>query len=275
MKAMPGKQIKDYQEAFNLAFSEAGAEKMQITTYDLFASLIDVNKLSPEAQKSINAAVRARYRGNPTWSGIHWYVPVAKPGFDFRGTPRLIFDVQTYMVASGKVDTTTRDYEVSLIGPLGKEENIVLPMVLLQALLDNDLRRFAILARSNGYTTWDVPGFKPIEIQDAWLSQLSAVLKRKSVAAWLLDFGSAGESVQPLVVGTLLGMLFRENTPPPPVGQQSWTYDILVQSLQALAYTPGESKKMVEQTQPNLKAEMTLEAAVRCVLQYNAQGERL
>jgi hypothetical protein len=88
----------------------------------------------------------------------------------------------------------------------------------------------------------------------------------------LLDFGSAGRSVAPLVVGTLLGMQFRETTPAPPIGQQRWTYDNLIQSLQAMAYTPTEAKKMVDQVLPYLRVEMTLEEALRCVLQYSTQG---
>ena len=272
MKVIHGRKIKDYKEAVGIAYSEAGAGKMEPTVVDLFATLVDVTKFSSEAQKSINTAIRSRYRGNPTWSGTRWYVPVAKPGFDFRGTPRLTFDILTYLVASGDVDTTTHYYAVSLVGALGKAETMVLPLVILQAMLDDDLSRFAILARSNGYTTWDVPGFKATDIQDAWFNRLSEVLKRKSVASWLLDFGSAGRSVVPLVVGTLLGMQFRENTPAPPIGQQRWTYDNLIQSLQAMAYTPTEAKKMVDQALPYLRVEMTLEEALRCVLQYSTQG---
>jgi len=272
MKIVPGKRIKDYPSALRLALSEAGAENMQSSVLDLFTPLIEASKLTSEAQKSLNAAIRSRYKGNPVWSGSRWYIPVPKPGFDFRGTPRLILEIQAYLVAAGEVDTATHYYTLSLVGPVGKSETISLPIIFLQALLDQDLGRFNILARSQGLTTWDIPGFKPVEIRDDWLQRLVKVLQKKSVADWLLDFGTAGRSVMPLVAGTLFGITFRETTPVPPLGQQPWTYDSLIQALQAMAYNFSEAKQMVDRALPTLRPEMTLEEALRYVLQYSTQG---
>ena len=46
MKVIHGRKIKDYKEAVGIAYSEAGAGKMQPTVVDLFATLVDVTKFS-------------------------------------------------------------------------------------------------------------------------------------------------------------------------------------------------------------------------------------
>ena len=58
-------------------------------------------------------------------------------------------------------------------------EGMTFPIVLLQAVLDDDLSRFAVLARSATHTTWEIPGFKPVRLPDDFIARLSDVLKRK------------------------------------------------------------------------------------------------
>jgi hypothetical protein len=272
MKVFPGRIIKDSKEAINLVISEAGAEKMQSSIPDLFAPMIDVNKLNAEAEKSINATVHSSYRRHAEWNGIKWFVPVPTPGYDSRGVPHLTIDITIYLVASGQVETDDRNYSLTLVGPIEKLESVVISLLLLQAILDDNLSRFTILARSGGNTVWEIPGHKPVELPDILLNRISNALTRKSVAAWLIDFGTLGRSVAPLIVGTLLGMQFMGTTKALPVGQQHWDYEQLIEALKAMAYTPTEAKEMVDKALPFLKTDMTLEEAVRFTLQNATSG---
>jgi len=273
MKILPGRQVKDFREAAELAFREAGADDTSLSVADLFESA-DATNLRSEAEREIIAAIRGKYRGNPTWDGKRWCVPVPKPGYDTRGTPHITIELKTYLVAAGEVETTDHYYPVTLVGLIGKSETLIIPMVLLQAVLDDDLSRFAVLARSGGCTTWEIPGFKPVQLPDDFVRRLSDILKRKSVAAWFEEFGSQGRSIMPLVVGTLLGLQSMGTTGVPPLGEQRWTYEQLLSALEAMAYQVSEAKEMVARAMPYLRADQTLEEAIRVILQNEGKGGR-
>ena len=151
MKILTGRRVNNFKEAVDLAFREAGADDMSLSVADLFAAA-DATRLRSEAEKDIIAAIRGRYRGNPTWDGKWWCVPVPKPGYDTRGTPHITIELKTYLAAAGEVETTDRYHSVTLVGPIGKLETLIIPIVLLQAVLDDDLSRFTVLARSSGHT---------------------------------------------------------------------------------------------------------------------------
>jgi hypothetical protein len=272
MKILPGRRINNFKEAIDLAFREAGADDTSLSVADLFDSA-DAAKLRSEAEKDIVAAIRGRYRGNPVWDGKWWHIPVPKTGYDARGTPHITIDLKTYIVAVGEVETTDRYHTVTLVGPIGKSETLTIPVVLLQAILDDDLSRFAMLARSSGRTTWEIPGFKPVQLPDDVVARLSDILKRKSVAAWLEEFGSQGRSIMPLVVGTLLGLQSMGTQGVPPLGEQRWTYEQLLSALEAMAYQVSEAKEMVARAMPYLRADQTLEQAIRVILQNDGKGE--
>ena len=272
MKVLHGRQIKDFREAADLAFRDSGADDMRSSVADLFKSVTDITKQRSEAEKNITAAIRGRYRGNPTWEGTWWYIAVPNLGYDTRGTPHITIDLKMYLVAAGEVETGDRCYPSALVGPIGKPEMLVIPLVLLQAILDDDLSRFVVLARSAGRTTWEVPGLKPVELPDDLISRLSEALKRKSVAAWLSDFGSQGRSIAPLIVGALLGMQFMVTAGDIPLGEQRWTYEQLLNALKAMAYPASEAKEMVDRAMPYLRANQTLEEAIRFILQNVANG---
>ena len=271
MKVLHGRQIKNFKEAAELAFREAGADDLSLSIADLF-ELADAAKLRSEAERDIVAAIRGKYRGNPTWDGKWWYVSVPKPGYDSRGTPHLTIELKTYLVAAGEVETTDHYYPVTLVGPIGKSETLTIPVVLLQAILDDDLGRFAVLARSAGKTTWEIPGFKPVQIPDNFIARLSDVLERKSVARWLEDFGSQGRSIMPLVVGSLLGLQSMGAAKTLPLDQQRWTSEQLLSALEGMAYQVSEAKEMITRAMPYLTADMTLEEAVRVILQNEGKG---
>jgi hypothetical protein len=271
MKILPGTRVKNFREAAELAFREAGADDMSLSVADLFKPA-DASKLCSEAEKDIIGAIRGRYRGNPTWDGKQWCVPVPKPGYDTRGTPHITIELNTCLVAAGVAETTDSCHPVTLVGPIGKSETLTIPIMLLQAVLDDDLSRFDMLARSAGYTTWEIPGFKPVQLPDDFVGRLSDILKRKSVAAWLEDFGSRGTSIMPLVVGTLLGLQSIGTAGVPPLGEQRWTYEQLLSALEAMAYQVSEAREMVARAMPYLRADLTLEQAVRVILQNEGKG---
>jgi hypothetical protein len=271
MKILSGRRINNFKEAIDLAFREAGADDTSLSVADLFESA-DAAKLRSEAEKDIVAAIRGRYRGNPVWDGKWWCVPVPKPGYDTRGTPHITIDLKMYLVAAGEVETGDHCYPAALVGPIGKPEMLVIPLVLLQAILDDDLSRFVVLAKSAGRTTWEVPGFKPVVLPDNLVSRVSDTLRRKSVAAWLSDFGSQGRSISPLVVGSLLGLEFQGTAQTVPLGRQPWTTEQLLKALEGMAYPASEAKEMFNRAAPGLRADHTFEEALRIVLQ---KGEQL
>jgi len=271
MKILPGRRAKNFREATELAFREAGADDLSLSVADLFESA-DATKLRSEAERDIVAAIRRKYRGNPTWDGKQWYVPVPKPGYDSRGIPHITIDIKRYIIAVGDVETVDHYYPVTLVGPIGKLETLIIPIVLLQAILDDDLGRFSILARSAGNTTWEILGFNPVQLPDDFVARLSDILKRKSVAAWLEEFGSQGKRIMPPIVGTLLGFQSMGAAKAAPLGQQRWTCDQLLSALEGMAYQTNEAKGMVSRAAPYLRADQTLEEAIRIILQNEAKG---
>ena len=175
-------------------------------------------------------------------------------------------------MAAGEVETTNRYYPVTLVGHVRRSETLIIPTVLLQAVLDDDPSRFAMLARSSGQTTWEIPGFKPVQLPNNFIARLSDVLKRKSVARWLDDFGSQGRSVRPLIVGALLGLQSIGAAKALPLGEQGWTYEQLLNALEAMAYQVSEAREMVACAMPYLRADQTLEEAIRVILQNEGKG---
>ena len=271
MKILHGIRVKNFREATELAFREAGAGDLSLSVAEL-SEEVDVTRLRSEIEKDIMAAIRGKYRGNPNWDGKWWCISVPRPGYDSRDTPQVTIDFKRYIVAAGEVETTDDYYPVTLVGPIGKAETLSIPILLLQAILDDDLSRFSILARSAGSTIWEVLGAKPVQLPDDFVARLSHTLRRKYVATWLKEFGSQGRRIAPLVVGSLLGLQSMGATKALPFGQQRWTNEQLLSVLEAMAYQVGEAKQMVAQATPYLTADMTLEEAIRVILQNEGKG---
>jgi len=162
---------------------------------------------------------------------------------------------------------------ITLAGAVGKPETLTIPMVFLHALLEEDLGRFAMVARDANYTTWDIPGMKPVRLPNDFVSELSQRLKWQSVVSWLGEFGSQGRYIAPLVAGSLLGLAFRDSSQPLPVNKDVMTTDDLVSALESMAYRPAEAKEMVRSATPRLRADMTLEEAIRITLQMGKGGD--
>jgi len=273
VKILDGREVTHFKKAAELTFREAGADDMHLSAASLFDSVIDTSQLSPQDEKNIAATIRSRYRGNPTWyAESWWYVPVPALGYDAVGAPRVVIEVTTYLVATVEVDAGKHSSPVTLTGPVKKSETLVIPVTFLQAVLDDDLCRFNVLARSDGKTTWEIPGFKPVQLPDDFVARLSDVLRRKSVAGWLEDFGFQGMRVRPLVVGSLLGLQFMGTAGAVSSGKQGCTHEQLVVALQTMAYSATEAKEMISRAAPRLRADQTLEESVRIVLQNAAEG---
>jgi len=267
IKILRGKQVRNFQEAVTLAFHEAGVNDMSTSVTDLFNSVLDTNVLRSEAEKKIATTIRDKYKKKPEWRSNWWCIPVPTLRYETRDIPHLAIEVKKYLVAAVDVETTDNSYSATLVGSTGKPEALVIPMVFLQGILDDDLGRFGVLARSGSYTTWEIPGIKPAQLPNDLVSKLSKILRLKSVAMWLGDFGSQGRSVAPLIVGSLLGLQFQDTAKPIPVGEQIWTYEQLISALEGMAYLPTEAKEMVNRAAPGLRTEHTLEEAIRLVLQ--------
>jgi len=272
MKISPGKRAVSSKQATGLAFQDAGVGDMSAAVADLLVSLVDATKLRTEAERSIVAAIRGKYAAKPTWHGKWWYVPVPTLSYEARDIPHLKIESKTCLVAVVEIETTDDSHSVTIVGTIGKAETLIVPMVFLQAIMDDDLGRFSMLSRSSSHTTWEIPGAKPVQFPNDFVNKLTEIFKRKSVWMWLSDFGRQSKSVTPLVVGSLLGLQFQATARPVPLAQQSCTPENLVATLEAMAYPTREAWEMVRRASPDLRADHTLEEGVRIVLRH-AKGE--
>ena len=246
---------------------------MSAAVTDLFGSLVDASRFRTEAEKSIGAALRDRYRAKPTWKRKWWCIPVPMLSYEARDIPHLKIKIETYLVAVAEVETIGGSHSVTLVGIIGKPEALAIPMVFLHAVLNDDVMRFGILAKSGSHTTWEIPGAKALQLPNDFVNKLTMITNQKSVGSWLDDFGIQGRSVKPLVVGSLLGLQFQSTTGDIPLAQQTYTPERLVTALEAMAYTGAEAEVIVGRASPGLRADHTLEEALRIVLQYAGKGE--
>ncbi|MFP3976104.1 MAG: hypothetical protein ACLFVK_07780 [Dehalococcoidia bacterium] len=272
MRILTGKQIRDFEEAARVAYREAGASDMSLSVAQLLAPLVDTGRLHSEAERNIGSTIRGKYGKNATWSGKPWYIPVPRVGYDTREIPHILIEVTMYLAANEKVRVRDASYQVTLVGTIGKSQTLVLPVIFLRAMLDDDLQRFAVLARGGNWTTWEIPGTRPLQLPDEMVTRLSSTLRRQSVGTWLRSFGTQGRSVAPLAVGALLGLqsMGRERTRP--VNSEHWTYEGLVSALESMAYTTNEAREVVKCATPYLRADHSVEEAIRIVMRIINEG---
>ncbi len=267
MRILRGKQARNFREAAALALREAGVNDMSLEVVGLFASAIDINRFMAEAHKSIKSAVHGKYGHNATWEGKPWFIPVSHLSYKASSIPLLAIDVQTYLVSAIEVETADNYYPITLVDAMGKPVKLLLPVPFLQAILDDNLDQFEVIAKDGTHTGWSMPGFsEALRLPNDFTTKLSSVLKPKSVATWLLDFGSQGRGVAPLVVGSLLGLQFHGAVEPVPTGQQLWKRESVLDALTRMFGT-ARAKEMFEQAAPYLKANMTNEEVIRLILQ--------
>jgi hypothetical protein len=273
MKIIPGKMAENQREAIALAFREAGIDGMNADIIDMFTSLVNDHRISSEADKAIGTAIRNRYGNKATWWVERWFVPVPKLHYEGKDIPQLLIEITVYLVAAAVVKTPHDSRMVTLAGAISKPETLFIPMVFIHAFLESDPDRFAIIARDSVYTTWEVPGAKPVRLPNDFVSELAPMLKYQSVVAWLGEFGTQGRCVAPLVAGSLLGLAFQDSSQPVPVNRQGFTIEDLVGALESMAFRHGEAEDMINQSMPRLRADMTLEEAIRIALQTGKGGD--
>jgi hypothetical protein len=267
MKILTGSRASNQKEAVSLALEEAGLGLMGPDVIDMFTSIADSIKNTAEADKVIGTAVRSRYGNKATWRAERWFVPVPKLQFQGKEIHQLVIEVSIYLVGSAVVRTADDSRLITVVGHVGKPEIVSIPMVFLHALLEDDLGRFAIISRDAAYTTWEVPGTKPIRLPNDFVNELSIMLKYQSVVSWLCQFGAQGRCVAPLVAGSLIGLAFQDSSQPVPANKEMVTTENLVSALEGLAYQPTEARELVSKVSSRLRANMTLEEANRLTLQ--------
>ena len=272
MKILSGHQADSQDEAVKLALQIAGKEGMDPFVIDMFGALSDNDKINAEADKIIGSTIRNRYGSKASWRTERWFVPVPKLHYEGKDIPQLIIEVDIYLIAAAVVRTQDSRL-ITLAGAVGKPETLTIPMVFLHALLEKDLGRFAMVARDANYTTWDIPGMKPVRLSNDFVNELTEMLKYQSVVSWLDEFGSQGRYVAPLVAGSLFGLAFRDSTQSLPANKEIMTTDDLISALESMAYQPAEAKEMVRNAASRLRADTTLEEAIRITLQMGKGGD--
>jgi hypothetical protein len=267
MKIITGSRASNQKEAVSLVFQEAGIGIMSLEVVDMFVSVAENAKTSAEIDKLIGTSVRGRYGNKASWRADRWFVPVPKLQFQGKDIHQLVIEVSVYLVAAAVVRTADDSRLITVAGPVGKPEIVSIPMVFLHALLENDLGRFAMIARDAGYTTWEVPGAKPVRLPNNFVNELTTMLKYQSVVSWLCQFGAQGRCVASLVAGSLIGLAFQDSSQTAPANKEMVTAENLVSALESLAYQPAEARELVRMVASRLRADMTLEEAIRLTLQ--------
>jgi hypothetical protein len=233
MRYFNGEEAADWSEAVPLALDEARKEELSPETAKLFLTTLDQKRLQAETDKSIQSAIRQKYGSQARWSGPRWFIPVVEPRFENVPAPQIIFTVQTYLVAALVVKTPDYVYHRTLVGTAGKLEKLHLPLTFLEGILNDDYEtKFRVMGKDSLMTGWLIPGFKDsLWLADAFVVRLRAVLRRQSVAGWLLDFGTGGRKIIPLVAGTLIGWLLAGKKEAVLILDRPWDRETVIQKL--------------------------------------------
>lgn len=274
MEIYSGKYVASQKEATSQAFQVAGIDTISPDILDMFRSIPENGKISSEADKIIGSVVKSRCGSKTTWRADRWFVPILRLQYQGKDIPQLTIEINTYFVAVVTVRTQDDSRYLTLIGSIGKPEILTVPMIFLYAVLEKDLRRFSMVARDSVYTTWEIPGFKPFRLPNDFIIELKEMLNWRSVVAWLECFGAQGRCIAPLIAGSLLGLAFQDSSQPVLVNRQGFTTEDLVSALESMAYRPAEAREMVGLSAARLRADMTLEEAIRITLQMRKGDEK-
>jgi len=271
MEIIAGKWEMSLEDSFELALEAAGVDNMSPEVIDLFASSFGTNEPWGQAHRKLKSVVHDNYGRGCTHRGDLRLVPIPELHFDTSPVPHLGIKVKGYMVWSGDVETKSGYQSATVFGEVLKLESLVIPIVFLHALLKDDLGRFRILGRDSNFTTWGIPGARPVKLCENFIYELSGILKRKSVAAWLEMFGSEGKRVAPLVIGSLMGLQPVGHTEAPSPGEKVWDEESIISALEAMAYKKTEARSMFLRVSPRLSGEETLEEVIRIILRESAK----
>jgi len=272
MKMFSGKRVMGFDEAAIAALHDVGKDDMALDIARLFSPVLNPDKLRSEAERNINASVHAKNGPKARWSGRQWYVPVPQPSYNSSPIPLMSFAVPAYLVAAISIAMPGwSSSSVTVIGLLNRREKLVLPISFLQAILDDNLEQFEVASKDGAHTGWTVPGFKePVQLANDFVAQLSRMLRLKSVAAWLLDFGAAGKTIAPQVVGSLLGLQFHDVITPVPIGKQPYRREVVIADLTQM-FGSALAAEMFERIAPHLKASMSNEEVITMIMKEDGR----
>jgi len=270
MRFIGDEDIRGIDGAIALVLKETGRQDVSREAIGFFLESVDAPGLLREEEKVIKSEVHQHYGRNVRWrysSQGPWLVPLPQLRYDAIPVPILSFSMQLYLIAVMTIwDRDYRHYD-TLLGPVGKPYKLTLPMVFLQAILEESLGRFPLVSKDGISTTWNVPGLnEALTLPDDFVARLSSTLKRKSVVSWLQGFGVQGRKLAPQVAGCLLGLLFGGKSKDLPIIEQSWSKEIVMAGLTKL-YGEQKARAMFNRELPNLSPAMTNEDALKTILQ--------
>jgi len=276
MRFIGDKDIGDIGVAMRLVLKEAGRQDISEEAIRLFLKSFDESSLLTEAEKLLKSEVHQHYGRNARWrysdEGL-WLVPLPHLRYDALPNPVLSFSLQPYLVAGMTIlDGKYSDHD-TLVGAIGKPYKLTLPMIFLQAILNESLGHFTLVSKDATSTTWNVTGFNaPLTLPDDFVTGLSSTLERKSVVSWLLSFGTQGRKLAPQVAGCLLGLQFGGKSKAQPISEQVWSKEIVIAGLTKL-YGEQTAKALFNRESPYLSPNMTNEDALKAMLQTRGKEE--
>jgi hypothetical protein len=94
------------------------------------------------------------------------------------------------------------------------------------------------------------------------------VLDIKPLADWLDDFGKRGRTLCPLVVGTMLGLIYRDKNALLPIEEQPLDIETLTAAANSLGYSTARVEKAIERAGTELRPEMSIKEALPVLLRY-------
>ena len=266
MRFLTGRLAANFKESISLMLDETGYTNMSAAIPQLFTSSLDMDKLVTDALKIIGSSVRIRYGTKAKWDGAYWFVPIPQVKYDISPVPLITFIIRTNIVAPITVRTVNNTWTVTLVGDIEKPNKLLLPVTFLQGIIDDDLAQFRIASRDAERTGWSIPGLgTTIWLPDEFTSDLSSILKTKSVADWLADFGSTAKTIIPLVVGTLLGLLFADKGKRISFSDRRWDEGTVIENLTRM-FGSAVAKERFQRNAFRLKASMTNDEATRVIL---------
>jgi len=276
MRFVGDKDVSGIDGAIRLVLKEAGRQDMSLEAVRMFLKSLDESVLLMEAEKILKSEVHQHYGRNTRWrySGEGpWLVPLPQLRYDALPNPVLSFSLQPYLVAGMTIlDGKYSDHD-TLIGAIGKPYKLTLPMVFLQAILNESLGHFTLVSKDSTNTTWDIPGLNvPLTLPDDFVKGLSSTLESKSVVSWLLSFGAQGRKLAPQVAGCLLGLQFGGKSKTLSLSEQVWSKEIVIAGLTKL-YGEQTAKTLFNRESSYLSPNMTNEDALKAMLQTRGKEE--
>jgi len=270
------RRVETFEDAIAPAFSEAQAEGMAAEVAHLFAPLVDRSAFQHEVEKLTTASVKKKYGKDVRWRIYDWWlVPVPSPRYEARGLPSLLVDTKVYVVASVRVMPISpiQPCHVAVVDFAGKLPTTQLPLTFLQAILDGTEDCYHIVGRDGSWVSYEVTGLRqPLRLHKEFLDGLRQVFRHKSVGGWLERFGFHGRSVMPVVVGTMLGLMYGGASGTAAPGQPALSRETLINVITSLGYSTAEAQRVLKVSEPDIKAGMTLEEATLIMLRHIAEG---